>query len=128
MSHVSYTLKYLWKKHFFEVLIVNVLHLNSLKNICLVLLTEFIVLSYIILNLIFGFVILPSLTLLSFWVFPFRFVDLNKLGGIAVLIHELNHIDPNARKVAAWILGKASQNNPIVQKQVPSYTECNYFH
>ncbi|XP_022148873.1 nucleotide exchange factor SIL1 isoform X1 [Momordica charantia] len=44
--------------------------------------------------------------------------DLNKLGGIAVLIHELNHIDPNARKVAAWILGKASQNNPIVQKQV----------
>lgn len=44
--------------------------------------------------------------------------DLGKLGGLAVLIHELNHIDPEVRKVAAWILGKASQNNPIVQKQV----------
>lgn len=102
---------------------------------CLVLLTEFILVSYVILNVIFVFVILflPSLTLLKFWVFfskkkSFYFVDLDKLGGLVVLIHELNHIDPDVRKVAAWILGKASQNNPIVQKQVLSYTECNYFY
>ncbi|KAE8646749.1 nucleotide exchange factor SIL1 [Cucumis sativus] len=44
--------------------------------------------------------------------------DLDKLGGLAVLTRELNHVDPDVRKIAAWILGKASQNNPIVQKQV----------
>ncbi|KAA0039869.1 hsp70 nucleotide exchange factor FES1 [Cucumis melo var. makuwa] len=47
--------------------------------------------------------------------------DLDKLGGLAVLTRELNHVDPDVRKIAAWILGKASQNNPIVQKQVRPY-------
>ncbi|WRX10432.1 Nucleotide exchange factor Fes1 - like 1 [Theobroma cacao] len=31
---------------------------------------------------------------------------------------ELNHPDTDVRKISAWILGKASQNNPFVQKQV----------
>ncbi|XP_059658377.1 uncharacterized protein LOC132304643 isoform X2 [Cornus florida] len=44
--------------------------------------------------------------------------DLHKLGGLAVVIGELNNDDPEIRKTAAWILGKASQNNPVVQKQV----------
>lgn len=47
---------------------------------------------------------------------------MDKLGGLAVLTRELNHVDPDVRKIAAWILGKASQNNPIVQKQVRPYT------
>ncbi|KAK9276392.1 hypothetical protein L1049_005925 [Liquidambar formosana] len=44
--------------------------------------------------------------------------DLNKLGGLAVIIQELNNPDPEVRRSSAWILGKASQNNPVVQKQV----------
>ncbi|XP_057433488.1 uncharacterized protein LOC130726259 [Lotus japonicus] len=44
--------------------------------------------------------------------------DLNKLGGLSVVTQELNHSDPSIRAVAAWVLGKASQNNPIVQQQV----------
>ncbi|KAL6188340.1 hypothetical protein ACLB2K_039733 [Fragaria x ananassa] len=44
--------------------------------------------------------------------------DLNKLGGLAVVIGELDHSDSETRKMAAWIIGKASQNNPLVQKQV----------
>lgn len=48
------------------------------------------------------------------------FSDLNKLGGLAVVIGELNHSDAETRKMAAWIIGKASQNNPLVQKQVYS--------
>ncbi|MED6112064.1 hypothetical protein PIB30_058302 [Stylosanthes scabra] len=44
--------------------------------------------------------------------------DLHKLGGLVVITQELNHSDPGIRTVAAWILGKASQNNPIVQQQV----------
>ncbi|XP_022774788.1 hsp70 nucleotide exchange factor FES1 isoform X2 [Durio zibethinus] len=44
--------------------------------------------------------------------------DFCKLGGLAVIIRELNHPDPDIRKISAWILGKASQNNPYVQKQV----------
>ncbi|KAL5732308.1 hypothetical protein ACOSQ2_032000 [Xanthoceras sorbifolium] len=44
--------------------------------------------------------------------------DLSKLGGLAVLIRELNHPDTEVRKLSAWILGKASQNNPFVQKQI----------
>lgn len=44
--------------------------------------------------------------------------DLCKLGGFAVIIRELNHPDPDIRIISAWILGKASQNNPYVQKQV----------
>ncbi|KAL5538927.1 hypothetical protein UlMin_042835 [Ulmus minor] len=44
--------------------------------------------------------------------------DLNKLGGLAVVIQQLHHPDTDIRKLAAWILGKASQNNPVVQRQV----------
>ncbi|XP_025011943.1 hsp70 nucleotide exchange factor fes1 isoform X2 [Ricinus communis] len=44
--------------------------------------------------------------------------DLSKLGGLGVLIRELNHPDSNIRRISAWVLGKASQNNPFVQKQV----------
>ncbi|KAK7291575.1 hypothetical protein RIF29_06832 [Crotalaria pallida] len=44
--------------------------------------------------------------------------DLNKLGGLLAVTRELNHSDPGIRTVAAWILGKASQNNPVVQHQV----------
>lgn len=45
-------------------------------------------------------------------------IDLQKLGGFNVLIRILNHSEPEIRTAAAWVLGKASQNNPIVQKQV----------
>ncbi|OWM89833.1 hypothetical protein CDL15_Pgr024582 [Punica granatum] len=44
--------------------------------------------------------------------------DLNKIGGLAVVIRELNHPEPEIRKLSAWVIGKASQNNPLVQKQV----------
>ncbi|XP_059309172.1 hsp70 nucleotide exchange factor FES1 isoform X2 [Lycium ferocissimum] len=45
-------------------------------------------------------------------------IDLQKLGGFSVLIRKLNDSEPEIRTAAAWVLGKASQNNPIVQKQV----------
>jgi len=48
----------------------------------------------------------------------FLFSDLQKLGGFSVLVRILNHSVPEIRTAAAWVLGKASQNNPIVQKQV----------
>ncbi|KAG6653732.1 hsp70 nucleotide exchange factor FES1 [Carya illinoinensis] len=44
--------------------------------------------------------------------------DLKKLGGLDVVIQELNHGDQDIRRLAAWIIGKASQNNAVVQKQV----------
>ncbi|KAJ7955537.1 hsp70 nucleotide exchange factor FES1-like [Quillaja saponaria] len=44
--------------------------------------------------------------------------DLNKLGGLLVVMEELSNPDPDIRTIAAWILGKASQNNPVVQEQV----------
>ncbi|GAA0151026.1 hypothetical protein LIER_09835 [Lithospermum erythrorhizon] len=44
--------------------------------------------------------------------------DLNKLGGLKAVIRQLDHSDTNIRATSAWIIGKASQNNPIVQKQV----------
>ncbi|KAL5998519.1 hypothetical protein ACLOJK_009462 [Asimina triloba] len=44
--------------------------------------------------------------------------DLNKLGGLVAVIQELNNVEPEIRTTSAWILGKASQNNPVVQKQV----------
>jgi len=47
--------------------------------------------------------------------------DLNKLGGLVAVTKELNHSDPGIRTIAAWVLGKASQNNPIVQQQVLFY-------
>lgn len=44
--------------------------------------------------------------------------DLCKLGGLGVIIRHLNHPDLDIRINSAWVLGKASQNNPYVQKQV----------
>ncbi|GMI98114.1 hypothetical protein like AT3G51980 [Hibiscus trionum] len=44
--------------------------------------------------------------------------DMCKLGGFGMIIRELDHSDSDVRKISAWILGKASQNNPYVQKQV----------
>ncbi|WJX32872.1 hypothetical protein P8452_21149 [Trifolium repens] len=44
--------------------------------------------------------------------------DLNKLGGISAVTRELNHYDSGIRALAAWVLGKASQNNPTFQQQV----------
>ncbi|KAG5521705.1 hypothetical protein RHGRI_034057 [Rhododendron griersonianum] len=44
--------------------------------------------------------------------------DLHKLGGLSVVIRVLDNPDSEIRMTSAWILGKASQNNPVVQKQV----------
>ncbi|KAI3745438.1 hypothetical protein L1987_58550 [Smallanthus sonchifolius] len=44
--------------------------------------------------------------------------DLHKMGGLSVVIRELTHSDSGVRTKCAWIIGKASQNNPIVQEQV----------
>ncbi|XP_078433414.1 ARM repeat superfamily protein [Wolffia australiana] len=46
--------------------------------------------------------------------------DLVKLGGLVTVIGELNHSAPQLRTTSAWILGKASQNNPHVQHQALS--------
>ncbi|RZC59520.1 hypothetical protein C5167_006822 [Papaver somniferum] len=43
--------------------------------------------------------------------------DLGKLGGIAAVVQELDNSDLQIRITSAWILGKAGQNNPFVQKQ-----------
>ncbi|CAA2975926.1 hsp70 nucleotide exchange factor FES1 isoform X1 [Olea europaea subsp. europaea] len=44
--------------------------------------------------------------------------DMHKLGGLTAVIGELDHPDPEIRTISAWVLGKASQNNPVVQKQI----------
>lgn len=44
--------------------------------------------------------------------------DLGKLGGIAAVVQELDNSDLQIRITSAWILGKAGQNNPFVQKQI----------
>ncbi|KAI3720485.1 hypothetical protein L6452_21403 [Arctium lappa] len=44
--------------------------------------------------------------------------DLHKIGGLSLVVGELSNSDPGIRKTSAWIVGKASQNNPVVQKQV----------
>ncbi|KAI9074272.1 hypothetical protein K1719_043757 [Acacia pycnantha] len=44
--------------------------------------------------------------------------DFNKLGGLVSVTRELYHPDPSIRTIAAWILGKVSQNNLVVQQQV----------
>lgn len=44
--------------------------------------------------------------------------DLHKLGGLTAVIKDLNNSNPEIRTISAWILGKASQNNPFVQNQV----------
>ncbi|CAI9093327.1 OLC1v1028802C1 [Oldenlandia corymbosa var. corymbosa] len=43
--------------------------------------------------------------------------DLHKLGGTLVVVKELNHPDSEVRTTSALVLGKACQNNPVVQKQ-----------
>ncbi|KAJ7533211.1 hypothetical protein O6H91_13G037900 [Diphasiastrum complanatum] len=45
-------------------------------------------------------------------------IDLNKLGGLVALVNELERDEEELRTTAAWVLGKASQNNPDVQKQI----------
>lgn len=44
--------------------------------------------------------------------------DLDKLGGLLPVIAELERPEEELRMTAAWVLGKACQNNLIVQKQV----------
>eukprot|EP00250_Pteridium_aquilinum_P007811 c17458_g1_i1 orf=378-1562(-) len=44
--------------------------------------------------------------------------DLHKLGGLVVVVEELNRTEESLRILAAWILGKASQNNRVVQDQL----------
>ncbi|KAG6557576.1 hypothetical protein Mapa_000852 [Marchantia paleacea] len=44
--------------------------------------------------------------------------DLNKLGGLVAVIGELDREEVELRAAAASVLGKASQNNPIVQAQL----------
>eukprot|EP01018_Ginkgo_biloba_P017580 Gb_32042 [translate_table: standard] len=44
--------------------------------------------------------------------------DLNKLGGLTAVIGEIYRVEKELRTTAAWVLGKASQNNPVVQKQI----------
>ena len=53
------------------------------------------------------------------WSFFHTFFSvLHKFGGLAAVISQLDNIEPDVRKLAAWVLGKASQNNPVVQDQV----------
>ncbi|CAL5080715.1 unnamed protein product [Urochloa decumbens] len=47
--------------------------------------------------------------------------DLEKLGGLIPLIQELNNADEGIRTTSAWVLGKASQNNVLVQNQILTY-------
>ncbi|ONK72142.1 uncharacterized protein A4U43_C04F16220 [Asparagus officinalis] len=47
--------------------------------------------------------------------------DLDKLGGLVAVIRELHNAEPEIRKTSAWILGKASQNNALVQNQILEY-------
>ncbi|CAI9279785.1 unnamed protein product [Lactuca saligna] len=53
--------------------------------------------------------------------------DMHKLGGLALVIRELSNSDAGIRVACAWIVGKASQNNPVVQKQKqPKWPEIVY--
>ncbi|CAN6217218.1 unnamed protein product [Urochloa humidicola] len=47
--------------------------------------------------------------------------DLEKLGGLIPLIQELNNANEGIRTTSAWVLGKASQNNALVQNQILRY-------
>ncbi|PIA46980.1 hypothetical protein AQUCO_01400002v1 [Aquilegia coerulea] len=44
--------------------------------------------------------------------------DINRFGGLPAVIRELDNSDQEMRIISAWTLGKASQNNPIFQKQI----------
>lgn len=52
--------------------------------------------------------------------------DLNKLGGLVAVIGELDREEAELRTAAASVLGKASQNNPIVQAQVRAIYQSTY--
>ncbi|KAK6139120.1 hypothetical protein DH2020_027138 [Rehmannia glutinosa] len=43
---------------------------------------------------------------------------MTKTWGLTAVIRELSNPIPEIRTISAWILGKASQNNPFVQKQI----------
>ncbi|KAL6845944.1 hypothetical protein ACP4OV_023392 [Aristida adscensionis] len=47
--------------------------------------------------------------------------DLDKLGGLLPVIRELNNANEEIRITSAWVLGKASQNNALVQNQILGY-------
>ncbi|OAY80467.1 Hsp70 nucleotide exchange factor FES1 [Ananas comosus] len=47
--------------------------------------------------------------------------ELDKLGGLVAVIRELHNTKPEIRTTSAWILGKASQNNALVQNQILAY-------
>ncbi|WOL16192.1 hypothetical protein Cni_G24974 [Canna indica] len=47
--------------------------------------------------------------------------DLDKLGGLVIVIRELDNSETGIRTTAAWIIGKACQNNALVQNQVLSH-------
>ncbi|KAF8701088.1 hypothetical protein HU200_033739 [Digitaria exilis] len=47
--------------------------------------------------------------------------DLDKLGGLLPVIHELNNANEEIRTTSAWVLGTASQNNALVQNQILGY-------
>ncbi|KAL6601256.1 hypothetical protein ACP70R_044476 [Stipagrostis hirtigluma subsp. patula] len=47
--------------------------------------------------------------------------DLDKLGGLLPVIQELNNANEEIRISSAWVLGKASQNNALVQNQILGY-------
>ncbi|XP_074559346.1 hsp70 nucleotide exchange factor FES1 isoform X2 [Curcuma longa] len=47
--------------------------------------------------------------------------DLDKLGGLVVVIRELDNSEADIRTTSAWILGKACQNNALVQNQILTY-------
>ncbi|PKA59262.1 hypothetical protein AXF42_Ash001356 [Apostasia shenzhenica] len=46
--------------------------------------------------------------------------DLDKIGGLVAVVRELDNSETEIRTTAAWILGKASQNNALVQSQILS--------
>lgn len=47
--------------------------------------------------------------------------DLDKLGGLVAVIQDLNNANEEIRTTSAWVLGKASQNNALVQNQILGY-------
>lgn len=51
--------------------------------------------------------------------------DLDKLGGLQLVIAELDRPEEELRTTAAWVLGKACQNNLVVQKQVCANLFCD---
>lgn len=53
--------------------------------------------------------------------------DLDKLGGLVALVRELHNSEPEIRKISAWVLGKASQNNALVQNQILGLGVLNIF-